>query len=448
MNPMTQPRRAIGIIRVSRVGDRDAERFASPDEQRERIEAVCEREGLRLLETRSELDVSGGAELSRRPGLSHALGAIEDGRADVVVVAYFDRLFRSLKVQAAVLERVEAAGGKLLAADVGEVTNGSAAQWLSSTMLGMVAEYVRRTTAERVAGAQRRAVEQGRVPFPLVDGLKRGANGKVEIDPDTVEAVREAFRMRASGSTVASVREYLRENGIERSYHGVGSLLRSRVVLGEVRFGKLTGSVPQIVDRDVWEKVQRVTLPRGRKPKSDRLLARLGVLRCGSCGSRMVIASANNSGYKVYRCPPTGDCDKRVTISAEMVEAKIVAEVKRLLADMRGTASAATGAREASNELDRAQAALDGAISAFSGLETEPAAIQRLSELREARDAARDRYKQMVAMEDASTIVINVGDDWDRLTLDEQRDLIRAVIDHVTVAPGRGPDRVEIHPRG
>jgi len=30
-----------------------------------------------------------------------------------------------------------------------------------------------------------------------------------------------------------------------------------------------------------------MVVPRGPKPKSDRLLARLGVLRCGSCGSRL-----------------------------------------------------------------------------------------------------------------------------------------------------------------
>lgn len=440
-------RRAVGIVRVSRVGEREGDRFASPLEQRERIEAACEREGLLLLETREELDVSGGTELMRRPGLSQALASIEAGQADVIVVAYFDRLFRSLKVQAELLERVEAAGGKVLAADVGEVSSDSAAKWLSATMLGMVAEYVRRTTAERVAGAQRRAVEQGRVPFPLIDGLRRGEGGTVEIDPETVDAVREAFNMRASAATVQSIRDHLRENGIERSYHGVMSLLRSKVALGEVQFGTLRGTVPAIVDRDTWERAQRVSLPRGRKPKSDRLLARLGILRCGTCGSRMVIASSNNSGYKVYRCPPTGDCERRVAISADKVEQEIVTEVKRLLDGMKATASAADGTQQASKDLDHAQAAFDGAIQAFSGLETEPAAITRLRELRDARDTAREAYEGVIAMRDATTVAISVGDDWDLLTLEEQRALITTVVESVTVAPGRGSGRVTIHLR-
>jgi hypothetical protein len=42
-------RRAVGIVRVSRTGGREGERFVSPAEQRERIEAACERDGLQLV---------------------------------------------------------------------------------------------------------------------------------------------------------------------------------------------------------------------------------------------------------------------------------------------------------------------------------------------------------------------------------------------------------------
>jgi hypothetical protein len=59
----TSKRRAVGVVRVSRVGDRDGERFVSPSEQRERIAGACERDGLRLLDVIEERDVSGGAPL-------------------------------------------------------------------------------------------------------------------------------------------------------------------------------------------------------------------------------------------------------------------------------------------------------------------------------------------------------------------------------------------------
>lgn len=148
---MTGARRAIGIVRVSHVKGRDGskkgrkgkpvrvESFISPTEQRERIEAECERGGLILLRTADELDVSGKTSLEGRSGLREA---IEAGEADVIVAVYFDRLVRSLKVQAELVQRVERAGGKVLAVDVGQATEARpasgcrarcTARWLSIT---------------------------------------------------------------------------------------------------------------------------------------------------------------------------------------------------------------------------------------------------------------------------------------------------------------------------
>ena len=451
---MSSRRRAIGIVRVSQVGKRGKEegeedRFASPELQRERIAVICEKQDLELIDVFDEIDVSGGTPLDgRTKGLRPAVEMVESGNAEVVVVAYFDRLVRSLSVQAEVVSRVEAAGGGVLAADIGEITNGTAAKWLSSTMLGMVAEYVRRTTAERTAGAQERAVREGRPPFPLIPGYRRTANG-VEPDPSTVDAVVEAFRMRATGATIARIREHLREHGVERSYHGVGSLLRSRLVLGEIHFGDQheVGVVPAIVDRDTWERVQGTTVARGRKPKSERLLARLGVLRCGSCGGRMVVGTQTQNGrcYPFYRCGHVReDCDQRVTIGAELVERAVIAEVKKLVAAIRGNANSECGVASAALVRDRSQAQLDAAIRAFEGLTSEPAAIERLGQLRAARDADRRSYERVAAAQVATSFVFTVRD-WDKLTtLEERQATISAVIEEVTVGPGRGAERITI----
>ena len=91
---------------MSRVGDRDGDRFVSPREQVERIQSVAERDGLKLIDTIEELDVSGGSPLAKRHGLRSAVELVEAGQADVLVVAYFDRLVRSLQVQAEVVRRI------------------------------------------------------------------------------------------------------------------------------------------------------------------------------------------------------------------------------------------------------------------------------------------------------------------------------------------------------
>jgi site-specific DNA recombinase len=436
-------RRAIGIVRVSQVGGREGDSFASPTEQRERIEAACERDDLRLLEVHEELDVSGGTPLDKRDGLRRAVEAVESGEADVIVAAYFDRLVRSLRVQDDLVSRVEAAGGQVLAVDVGRVTNGSAGLWLSGTMLGAVSEYQRRTTAERTAEAQARAVARGVAPWPNIPpGYTKGEEGKLERDPKTAPLVVRAFQMRAEGISLMRIRAFLEEHGIKRSYRGIETLLASRVPLGEIHFGghvNLTAHEP-IVDRVLWQRVQRTRNKGGRRAKSDRLLARLDVLRCGGCGARMVVTRSDRPNA-MYRCPPTGTCDNRATVSARKVEAIVTDAVREALSGVEGRASAEQNSRDAERELAHAQGELDAALRVLADFSDEAGARARLEELRDVRDRAQDRVERLGGARAAVTVTVA---DWDRLTLDERRALIRATVESVTVAPGQGAGRVSV----
>jgi site-specific DNA recombinase len=441
-------RRAIGIVRVSRMGDREGETFVSVPDQRERIAAACKREGYTLLDTFEETDVSGGAELVLRPKLARTIAMIEAGEADIILVAFFDRLVRSLAVQQELLAGVEAAGGTVLAVDLGEVRADTASRWLNSTLLGAVTEHQRRVTAERTSEAKRRAVARGVAPFPNIPPwLRRGEGERLELDPKLAPVVREAIRLRIEGATIAEVRTYLSSHGVRRSYHGVQSLLRSRMLLGELRFGETFNpdGAPALIDTETWQRMQRAFVSRGRRAKSERLLARLGVVRCASCGARMVVGTSQGR-YSFYRCPPVSDCPQRVTISAPVAEEAVVKAVQELLAGIEGRASVQGGVNEAADELSRRQEILDAAIRTFAGLEDEAAARERLQELRAARDQAREHHDDLAA---ASAPAITVGaGDWDLLTLDERRALIRALIASATVNPGRGgSDRITIEPR-
>lgn len=444
----TTKRRAIGITRVSVEGDREEDRLYSYATQADAIAESCQRQGIELLRVGKERAVSGGADLSNRPELLAALEAIERGEADVIVAAYFDRFFRSLAVQAQVIERVERAGGELLALDHGRLTNGTAAERLQANVFGAVAQFYREQAAEKSRAGQAAAVARGAVPWSRVPlGYTRRDDGTLEPNPDEVPLVVECFRRRVKGDSYMTIRGWLREHGIERTPRGVEQLLGSRVYLGEIHFGQLKNlkAHDPIIERDLFERVQRMKAPRGPQPKSDRLLARLKVVRCGSCGSALGTMKLPRQGdYPIYRCGSHNDCDRHVTISAELVESVVVTEVKRLLAGIEGTASADDHVAEAAQALDRAQGDLDAAIRAFAGLETEPAAVERLGQLRQARDEARERHDRLAATQAATSVAVT-ADDWDRLTLDEQRDLIRAVIERVTVKPGgRGVDRLTI----
>jgi DNA invertase Pin-like site-specific DNA recombinase len=440
---------------VSHVGGRSGESFLSPEDQEKRIRAECRSRGLRLIEVVREMDVSGRTPLERRTGLRSAVEAVEDGRAEAIVVSYFDRLARSLRVALDVRSRVEAAGGDVFTVDAGKVTNGNASSNFSTNVLMAAAELQAHAGGERAQEAKVKAVREGRAPYPNVPpGLKRGGvdgKGPLELDQQTAEAVREAFRMRASGETIAAVRSYLGEHGIVRAFHGVQAMLCNRIYIGELRFGDLVNhDIPALIDVATFNRAQRQHVPRGRRPKSERLLARLGVLRCATCGSRMVVGTTRQQGksYSFYRCDPLHDCPRRVTIGSDKAEQAVEAEVRRLVDGMKGKASGKTGAQKAAREYERAQAALESAtrVALGAGLEGEASAIESLAWLRQARDDALERLEELQGI-DAPAVVLDAATDWDSLSLEARRGIIKAVLARALVAPGRGDGRITFEAR-
>src|SRR5438270_8154804 len=193
----------------------------------------------------------------------------------------------------------------------------------------------------------------------------RGEDGVLLVVPELAPVVREVFQRRDRGATIVELQAFLLERGIERSVAGMASMLRSRMYLGEIHFGELhnpSAHEPIITDRGLFERVQRRTVSRGRQAKSERLLARLGVLRCGTCASRMVINSSSGN----YRCGDTSanPCRRRAAVKADRVE-EIVLDALRAysaMADAHGRASRKQQIREADEAIERANADLDDTI--------------------------------------------------------------------------------------
>ena len=441
-------RRAIGIIRVSRQGDRDDENFHSPDIQRKAIERTCADYKLRLVETYDEINVSGGKALSKRTkGLLKAVEMIEANEADAIVVSYFDRLLRNSDVWSDVKRRVEAAGGDIYSTDLGKVTNGKAMTKFAARIGADASELLLDLITEKSAEGQAAAIAKGHVPVKLIPGLLRDCTGTIALDPAKAPAMAEMVRLRARGQTIDQCRAYLAEQGIEMSWHGVTNVLRREQLIGKIKFGKHVFTVPAIIDAATFRDAQkRHKVRRGRMPVKhpEALLSRLRVLRCGTCGSTMVAATAGNGKYRTYRCGDFGriQCTQGVTISMPRVDAIVINAVKKLLKDMRGTASPEYRVMQANSDLISARTALEDFAAVWDGSDVE-AAKQRRADLERTLTAAQERYDVERSHANATLSAIRV-DDWDKLTRVEQRDLIVAVIETVEVMPGSGDDRVRV----
>jgi DNA invertase Pin-like site-specific DNA recombinase len=442
-----QKPRTVAVVRVSAQGERPDEHFHSPDVQLDSAKRWTRKRGERFVDHFHEIDVSGKRPLAKRPGLLKAVEMVEAGQADHIVVAYFDRLVRSLKVQLEVIERVEKAGGEIFALDHGKLTNGTAATRLSTNMLGAVFQYFAEVTGEKVTAAQARAVARGvLVGSRAVPGYERGKDGVLQPIPELAPVIVEAFERRDQGATITELQAFLLEHGIERSVTGITSMLRSRQYLGEIHFGDLhnvRAHTPIIRDRDLFDRVQRRTVPRGRRPKSERLLARLRVLRCATCGSAMVINTYTGN----YRCGNTSaaGCTGRAAIRADRIEEWAMDRVREYTADARGHASAESHRRAAEAALADAQAQLSATRKRLlllpPGSDQEPEVLEVVGELERACMEAQDAVDRLGPSGRRKTIT---PEQIDRLPaarrLAEWRGLITDTVESVTVEPA-GPRR-------
>jgi hypothetical protein len=432
---------AAGGIRISELAGRgkNGKRLHSDDDQRDKLVTSCQEYGLDLDYIFEELDTSGTLPLAKRPKLLNAIERVERGELKAIVFPYRDRSDRSIAVMTEVVERMDAAGGLLIAGG-SVLTHKTADQWARSVLESFANEMPARYAREKVRAAHVAAVADGIPPYAPVPGYEKGADGRFVVVGKLRPVVREAFRMRDRGESINTIRRYLAEHGIKRSYAGVESMLRSETYIGNVVFGELRrdGAHPAIIDPALWHRVQGRRASRGRRAKSDRLLARQGVLVCGTCGARMT--ATNNRGYPFYRCQHNAspDCAARATIAADRVEDLVIGKLKarRELAKLEGRASMDLGEQLRQAAVD-AKADLEAAIETFEGIEGLGAAKRRIADLTERWKAAEREAEQHDRTEGARAAMRRI-DDWDRLTLDGRRGIIRATIDRVVVDPVGG----------
>jgi hypothetical protein len=281
------------------------------------------------------------------------------------------------------------------------------------------------------------------VPPP---GYRRAADGRLEVLEAEAKLVRRAFAMRLEGCPLVEIRAMLAEGGIVRTIPSVSNLLANRSYLGEMRFGDLVNEEAHkpIVTREVFDAVQALVIPRGPRPNSEALLARLQIVRCSSCGGTLAPGTDARDDWRLYRCSDK-TCEARVVIGADVLERHLVEQVQEHFGDTTGSASTDHDVRGAELDLEATQQALDAAIRRVTalGVEDEPTALEAVTELRAARDAARDRFERL-ARTASGRLALSLARDWEQLSTREKRDVLAAAIVRVDVARGRGAERLTV----
>ncbi|MFZ5817803.1 MAG: recombinase family protein [Bacillota bacterium] len=304
-----------------------------------------------------------------RPALSRLRSDVAAGRIDCVVVYKIDRLSRSVVDMVDLVLR-EWEGRCFVRSASEEINTITPAGKIFFYLLVSFAEYERNLIRERTMGGKVKRAEQGLNPgFRPPYGYRRGRQaGRLEVVPEEAGLVRRVFDLYRQGNGTQQIAQLLNQNSPRRgrpwsrlairrmlanpAYVGVLEYGRTRRTtreqrerqgLGRVvryqrpRFARVEAAFPAIVERAVWEEVQRLLQARsGRGPHrptySDYLLSGLARCRCGA-----TVGGKGVGGRRYYYCTGrrrhgAGSCSAG-HLPAEPVDSALAAQVRALLAE-------------------------------------------------------------------------------------------------------------------
>lgn len=446
--------RLVGCVRVSRVAGREGDSFISPQQQRDRIQTHAVGNGHRIVAWMEDLDQPGTR--MDRPGLTAALEMVERGEADGIAVAKLDRFARSVAGAAKTLERLERAGGELVAVDLGMDTSTPAGKLMRNVLMAL-AEFEVDRIRENWADAGRRAIARGIHSGPVAPfGYQRQNDGRLEPDPAAAPLVVRVFELRAAGEPWHKLAAMLDQEAPKDGawpWTTVQNMVRRRTYLGEAFSGEQVnedGHEP-LVSHELWDRAQRLN-PRLPVRGGNALLA--GLIRCAACGYRLTRQSDGKRGYINYNCRKRhggGLCPKPARISAlradehvtaaylALMGARGISDRERTDTNLAAIAQMKTAAAELAAYRDANLVTVLGPAAYREGLEAR-AAILEHAQIAIAKTARR-----------GFTLVghTNLAEQWENVGQTDRRELLAAAIDAVFVKQahlgGRAPFAHRIH---
>ena len=187
--------RVVGYIRVSTT--KQADKGVSLEAQEAKLRAYCDLYEHSLIEV--VVDSQSAKDL-HRPSLQSALGSLQSGRADGLLVIKLDRLTRSVRDLGELLEEYFCAGKHTLMSVGESLDTASAAGRLVINILASVAQWEREVISERTSAALQHLKAQGRYTGGQVRyGFRLGDDGRLEMDDIEQEVLALVKALRGQG---------------------------------------------------------------------------------------------------------------------------------------------------------------------------------------------------------------------------------------------------------
>lgn len=230
-----------------------------------------------------------------------------------------------------------------------EMITDDASGILVEAMLEGMAEYYSAELSQKVTRGMNINAEKGLSnggTTPLGYCIK---NKRYVLDEERAPIVREIFKKYADGWSIKKICDNLNERhlttakGMSFNKNSLHTMLKNRKYLGIYIFNgyEIPDGMPQIIDKDLFNKVQEKMLANKKAPARARAKAEYilsGKLFCGYCKEKMVGHSSNQISKKgiifnYYKCKNSGGqkpCKKKM-VHKDYIEDIVVNECQKLL---------------------------------------------------------------------------------------------------------------------
>ena len=224
---------AVGYIRVSTA--QQADEGHSLDAQRSKVEAYCDLYDIDLVRVYADEGASG--KTLKRDGLQSALGALDAGTADAVVVVKLDRLTRSVADLNVLLERyfTETGGANIVSVSE-QINTETAAGRLVLNVLMSVSQWEREVISERTSEALQHMKRQGKRTGSIPYGYRLAGDGETLVEDATEQDIIAAvLEYRQSGLSYRKIASRLADDGYSnrkgRRFHPgtIGRILKANM---------------------------------------------------------------------------------------------------------------------------------------------------------------------------------------------------------------------------
>lgn len=425
-----------------------------------------------------DTDISGTISPFDRPGLGPYLRKPLLDKWDVLVIYRLDRLTRSVADFEALWKFLEA-NKKVLVSIQENIDFGTPAGRLMARQLVLFAEYERKMIKARVKSAYDAARAQGKYagmqfPFGYIPAKLPGKGWELVPHPEYGPIVEEIADKVIAGETLASICQWLNDNGIPTPRnvvreHGnqrriqegrapkplptarwdpssLVSILKSPTIVGRTTangevFRDSTGlpikqSEPLIRD-EKWEQIKSILADNAARigPKA-HVSPLLGVAFCGKCGGRLNTHSSNpkklGQAYRYYYCVNQAKkrgCDAK-QIRADQLEAYTSLTLMSLIGGINITEVQTIQGIDYSTEMTELAEAIGAlttqiTLARVTGRDTAKVEKQRdiheanLTELAKAQESARAEEIKEVELDETWS------HRWHRLDWPERNELLR-----------------------